>query len=293
MRWIVGYLLLVVAAVAAPLSVQVQCEKDSYLVYESIPATVTIRNYSGRAVRLTETSGESWLDFVVIGEGNNLVRRLKTPQTGSSVLIAPGETMSRTVDLLPLYDLRERGTFRIQAVVQSDAGRFESLPIRINLMHGRELWSQVVGLPDSEDYRAYALVARRGSRDDRLYVSVRDEAHEVVYALIPLGPFLSTTPPQARVDRDGNLHVLFQNGPRSHGYVEINPSAQTLTRAAYSDFTSRPRLVVADGEVSVAGGEQTYPKPERLLSEQELNPPPPPAPRKAKRHWWWPFGAGS
>jgi hypothetical protein len=293
MRWLAGYLLVVVAAVAAPLGVQVQSEKDSYLVYESIPVTVSIHNYSGRTVQLNETARASWLDFIVVGEGNSFVRKLRQPQAGAAVLIAPGETVSRTVDLLPLYELRNRGTFRIQAVVQGEAGRFESPPIRFSLIHGRELWSQVVGLSGTEEYRTYALLARRGERDDRLYVSVRDEPNDVAYGLVPLGTFLSTTPPQARVDRSGTLHVLFQNGPRSHGYVAIDPSARPVARAGYSDFTSHPRLVVADGTVSVTGGEQTYPRVERLLTEEELNPPPPPPPKKPKRHWWWPFGARS
>ena len=61
--------------------------------------------------------------------------------------------------------------------------------------------------------------------------------------------------------------------------------------AVYSDLMTRPGLVVsADGVVAVQGGEKTYPRSERMLSEKELAPPPAPPP--PKKHWWWPFGPG-
>jgi hypothetical protein len=103
-----------------------------------------------------------------------------------------------------------------------------------------------------------------------------------------VGPYLFPGEPAARIDKTGHLHVLFQNGPRSFGYVHIDPAAKLLQRMAYADFLSRPELVVADGEVRVQGGEQTYPRPARLASDEPASAPQP-AP-KPKRKWWWPFG---
>jgi hypothetical protein len=53
---------------------------------------------------------------------------------------------------------------------------------------------------------------------------------------------------------------------------------------------SRPRLVNNKGIITVAGGEQIYPKMERILTDAEMNPSAPPAPEKKKSRWWWPFG---
>jgi hypothetical protein len=281
-------------AMAAPLSVQLRCDSDSYLVYEAIPVVVNLHNYTGRAIQIDEADQKSSLDFVVTSESGAIIRALKRPTFGQPVIIPSGQTVTETIDLLPLYELRERGTYRIQAVVRTEVGTAESLPARITLINGRELWSQLVGLPvsegDPQQYRTFALLVGRDRRENTLYASVRDDAHSIVYSLVPLGSYLSTLQPQARVDRSGNLHVLFQNGPRSYGYVQIDPFARPTGRAAYSDFLSPPTLTVNDGEVSVTGGEQTYPKTERIMTEQELTPPPPPPPPKPKRHWWWPFG---
>jgi hypothetical protein len=293
MRATILLLLVSLNVVAAPLTVQVRSAKDTFLVYEAIPVTVSIHNYSSRSLQLEESNQESWLDFVVLDENNSIVHALGHPVFGQPVLIPPGETVSQTIDVLPLYELRERGAYRIQAVVKSPLGNVESAPLRVWLTNGRELWTQEVGLPTAEgtpeQFRTYTLLAYRGPHDDSLFVGVRDDARQVVYSLVSLGSFLSTVAPQPRADRAGNLHVLYQNGPRSFGYVKVDPSAKALERAAYSDFASSPTLTVNDGEVSVTGGEQTYPKTERIMTDEELNPPPPPAP-KPKRHWWWPFG---
>ena len=55
-----------VVVVAAPLTVQVRSAKDTFLVYEAIPVTVSIHNYSSRSLQLEESNQESWLDFVVL-----------------------------------------------------------------------------------------------------------------------------------------------------------------------------------------------------------------------------------
>jgi len=41
----------------------------------------------------------------------------------------------------------------------------------------------------------------------------------------------------------------------------------------------------------VQGGEQVYPRVERVMTDEDLQPPPPVIPKPKKhKHWWWPFG---
>jgi hypothetical protein len=259
----------------AQLAVQLQIPGETFLLYEAVPVTVTIRNSSGRSI---------------------LLESHEVPAAGQmmgtdAVTVPGGSAVKRTVDLLPLYALRQRGSYRVQATVRGGGTEVASGQVRFTILNGRELWSQVVGLPPeegkAEEYRTYSLVSRRVGREDLLYVLVRDEPHELVYGLIGVGTYLFTGDPTALVDKAGHLHVLFQNGPRSFGYVHIEPGAKILERMAYADFLSRPELIVADGEVRVRGGEQTYPRPARLVSDEPA-PSPQPAP-KPKRKWWWPF----
>ncbi len=282
------------ANAVAQLSVQLRVEKDTFLLYESIRVAVGIRNFSGRTIELENSGDRSWLSFMVVSESGDLMNSVGKLDTQEPVLIPGGETVSRTVDILPLYDLRERGTYQVQAVVSVNGVESVSAPVRLTIVNGRELWSQKAGLPGKEnapdEYRTYSLVARSSAQEELLHVCVKDEAHQVVYGLIPLGGFLSLTPPQARVDKEGQLHVLYQTGPRAYGYVRIDPYAKVLDRAAYSDFITRPQLAVDDGTVTVHGGEQIYPVPERVMTNNEDAVAPPPPKPKPKRHWWWPFG---
>jgi len=65
--------LLSISVASAQLSVQIRAPKDTFLVYESIPVTISIRNYSGRTIQLENTGVTSWLKFQVTDEQNQFV----------------------------------------------------------------------------------------------------------------------------------------------------------------------------------------------------------------------------
>lgn len=278
----------------AQLAIQLRLAKDSFLVYESLPVTVSIRNFSGRTIQLENAGESSWLNLMVTDENNALVPVTAKLNTSGAVLVPAGETISHRIDLLPLFQLRSRGTYRVRASVSSAGVSAAAAPVQFTLINGREIWKQTIGLPVAEggreEYRTYALLTRREGNEDQLFVSVRDEAKEIAYSLVSLGAALPTGDPKVKLDRRARLHVLFQNGPRSYGYVQIDQAAKMISRAAYSDYLSRPELSLDEGVVTVSGGEQTYPKPERILTEEELNPPPPPKPEKEKKKSGWSFG---
>ena len=275
----------------AQVAVQVRVPHSSLLVYEAVPVTVSLQNFSGRPVQLEDAGETRWLKFLVTDEANGIVPTTGILRASEPVTIAPGKAVSLTIDLLPLFALRSRGTYRVQASVTAPLGSSVSMPVQFSLIHGREIWTQTVGLPTGQDdYRTYALLTRHEGNDELLFVSVREEPSRTMYSLVPLGVTLPTGSPQVKLDKQSHLHVLFQNGPRSYGYMQVDPQAQASGRAAYSDFVSRPELIDNDGIIMVVGGEQTYPRSERLLTEEELNPPPPPEP-PPKKKWWWPFGS--
>jgi len=270
-------------------------ERDARLLYESIPVIVTIHNFSGRTIELGGPENVHWLSFLIADDAGETMSEVGTRPVLEAVQIPPGRTLSRTFNLLPYYDLRQRGIYTVRAVVDSAGARAFSPPVKFTIFNGRELWRQTVGLPvppgeTNEEYRVYSLVTLRVGHSDLLYLGVQDEAHNLVYGMVPLGQSLSLSEPTARVDPAGNVHVLYRSGPRSCGYAEIDPEARTLKRLVYSDLFSTPQLVARDdGSVVVLGGEQTYPRVEHVMSDKELNPPSPPEkPRKKK--WWWPFG---
>ena len=286
--------LLPVAGVHAQLTVRVRMLEDTVLTYESIWINVSIRNYSGRTIDLRPGGEKPWLNFVITDENGSLVRAVGSAMVEGQTLIPPGETVTRAIDLLPLYDLRARGGYRVRARVISDLATVESEPARFSIINGRDVTSQTVGLPPKgsgpDEYRKYSLFVKQGpERGAKMYLCVQDELHQLIYGMLPLGNYLPLVEPEMRTDRDGDVHVLFQSGPRAFVYAHVTAAGKALQRTVYSDMMSRPQLVAQNRIVSVRGGEQVYPRTERVMTEEELNPPPPPPPPK-KKHWWWPFG---
>jgi hypothetical protein len=108
--------------------------------------------------------------------------------------------------------------------------------------------------------------------------------------MLPLGRYVALGEPEAKADQAGRLHVLWRMAPRHFGYVTLDPFADVLDRAVYTDVPSPPHLAQeANGQVSVQGGRKTHPKSERVLTEPELAsaPPTPPPPAPPKK--WWQF----
>ena len=267
----------------AQLAVQVRVPHPNFLVYESIPITVSVQNFSGRPIQLEDTGDTRWLKLIVTDENHTLVPITSALTASEPLTLAPGKVISQTIDLLPMFALRSRGTYQIQVNVRGPAVTVSSTPVQFTLIYGREIWTQTVGLPVGDnEYRTYTLVTRRDGGDEFLFAGVREEPAKATYSLVPLGLFLSAGPPQTKLDKNGHLHVLYQSAPRSFSYAEIDPAAKASGRAAFSDFITRPELVDKDGVVSVVGGEQTYPKSEHILSEGELHPPPAEMPVKPK-----------
>jgi len=278
------------ATAPAQVAVQLRAEKDTFLLYEPIPLTVAIRNQTGRTLSLTNSTETPWLDFLVTDESGRMIKAAEVIESEENVLVPPGGTLSRKVDVMPLYEIRRRGSYRVKVRVRQGEMDAVSTAVNFAVVEGRELWSQTCVLGNDE-HRTYSLTVGRTGRDEVLHVCVRDEPKGLVYGLIALGKLLPLVPPEARIDREGNLHVLYQGAPHSFGYVRVDPLAKVIDRMVYSDVASMPRLTVDGGTVAVRGGTQTHPHPERIMTEAELNPPPPPPPPAPKKKWWWPFGA--
>lgn len=290
-------LLAVPSGVRAQISVQVKMERDTLILFESIPAVVTIRNFSGRTIELADRGETHWLNFLITDEGGASLAPVGNAFAAEPVKIEPGSAQNIPVNLLTHFDLRQRGVFTARAVVEADGVHAVSAPVKFTIINGREIWRQTVGLPLAEgetnqQYRTFSLLMRRDSYDEILYVGVQDELHDLVYGMIPLGNFIAMGNPTAKADGIGHLHVLYRSGPRSISYDEIDPDAKIVKRLIYSDVMSTPQLVAQDdGVVTVQGGEQVYPPLERVMTDADLQPAPPVISKPKKRkHWWWPFG---
>jgi hypothetical protein len=275
-------------------------DRDTLILFESIPAVITVRNFSGRTIDLANRSTAPWLSFFITDEAGVKISPVGNPLAPEAVTIKPGQTESVTVNLLTHFDLRQRGVFSARAVVEADGVRAISPPVKFTIINGREIWRQTAGLPladgeTNQQYRTYSLLSRRSAYEELLYAGVQDEPRGLVYGMIPLGNLIALGEPSAKVDAVGHLHVLYRSAPRSIGYDEIDPDGRFVKRLVYSDIMSAPQLVTQnDGAVTVQGGEQIYPRIERVMTDADFRAPPSVISKpKKQQHWWWPFGSKS
>jgi hypothetical protein len=297
MRRTIAFVFLVVLAVPfaahAQISVQLVMERDSLLLFESIPVIATVHNFSGHSIALANHDGTPWLSFLIADDGGATISALDDQFIPQPVTLAPGHTVDIKANLLPHYDLRQRGSYTVRAVVDGGGAHALSAPVRFTIGNGREIWKQTVGLPVSdggtnEEYRTYSLLVHRANYDEVLYVGVQDEAHDLVYGMIPVGRYIGMGEPSVNTDNRGHLHVLFRSGPRSLTYADIRPDASAEKHVVYSDVLSVPQLVAdTNGVVIVRGGDQVYPHVEHVMSEDELRPPAPLIVKPPKKKHWW------
>jgi len=273
----------------AQVSLQLQMPRESFLLYEAVPVSLTIRNVSGRPVSLRDSADMGWLQFLIHDTDG-----VQVPVIGKFRLepltLGPAQSVTRTFDLLPLYDLRSRGAYRVRASVRPSGVAVISAPVLFHIVTGREVWSETVALAGEtnapSEYRTFSLVTRRDPRYETLYVGVKDLSNATVYGMLPLGMCIGTMDLEARVDKDAHLHVLYRNAPHSFGYVEIASDAKAVHYEGYTEWLSKPCLSTSTGGVvSVVGGEKGG------------IPPPVPVPEMTKgssknktKKWWWPFG---
>lgn len=266
-------LTLAAASGFAQFTVSIRMDRDHFIRYEPIAVRVSIQNQSARPLQF---AGRDWLRFQITDEAGVLVPADGEFEPGTPPLIAPGQAIHQTLDLMRLYQLRRRGAFTVQARVEQDGVVRLSNPLKFHILHGRELWRQTVGVPGAEadgpdETRTYSLCARRSSEHEFIYAGVMDETRDRVYGMVELGRFIPVTEPQAMVDGRGHLHVLYRAQPRAFGYAELDPRAQIVALAVYGDGDTVPRLVRDENQiVRVAGGEKLYPRKDRILTPEEL-----------------------
>lgn len=259
---VAGLLLLAGAAeeAAAQVRVDIAFKRKLYVMYEPLIATVTINNLSGRPLLLQDSDHHRWFGFNIESADGRLIPPINADYTLASAAVGPGEKLTRSVNLTPLFPLHEFGLYRVKATVYVAAfGRyFSSPPLAVEITDGRPIWQEVVGVPGAggePDLRTITLLSHKLSRSTRLYVRIENREHGRVYATHQLGQFLTFGRPEVLLDVDNQIHILQNTMPKQFLYTHLGLSGEVLAQQAFSEAGSRPRLVKeAGGTVKVSGG---------------------------------------
>jgi hypothetical protein len=255
-------LLASLASASAQVTVEVTQDQDQFLQGESLPVAVRITNRSGQPLNLG--AAEDWLTFSIESrEGLVVAKTGDAPVAGEFVLDSSKVAIKR-VDLAPYFNLNRQGRYDIVANVHiKDWNRdVTSRPHHFDVIEGAKLWEQEVGVPKvagaadaPPEVRKFVLQQANYLKAQlRLYLRVVD-GYGRTLRVFPIGPMVSFGQPEPQVDRQSNLHVLYQNGAYAFSYTVFDFNGELISRQTYDYVKTRPRLRMDnEGNVVEFGG---------------------------------------
>lgn len=266
-------LLISITRLPAQVTVEVSTEQDEFLPGEDIPVIARIVNHSGETLKLG--ADNQWLKFSIEARDGYVVLKTGDVPVTQPFTLESSERATVHVNLAPYFHLPRPGHYLITATLAVPGWdrEFSSPQKGFDLIKGAKLWEEQFGVPPSPDstnaipeIRTYALQEANYLHSRlMLYAQVTDMDGKI-NKVVPIGPMVSFGQPEARVGKSSNLHVLYQNGPRTFNYTVINPDGTVILRQTY-DYTTRPRMMTSvDGDLAIAGGS-------RRVTYNDLPPP--------------------
>ena len=247
-----------IATSFAQLGVDIRMNQSSYLAGENILVNVTITNRTGNDVVLASQGRTSWLDMVVKRGNGEPASSLGRSNFGG-VKIASGQSLSKSIEISSMYNLREPGSYSVSAIVRMsgvNSEGFISNRLLFNCANVRPDWSQKVGVPGkpgkSHEFRVMNFT---NAKKSLLYAQVVDCKTGISIQTLNLGEALLFRKPQAAVDRSQALHVLYLAAPEFYVHARMDVNGRFLGRDLHKRGAGGdPRLMTfADGAVQVAG----------------------------------------
>ena len=249
------------ATAQAQIQVELKFKRLQYIAHEPILATLTIANLSGRDIDLRDENGQRWFGFEInMGEGR-LLAPFKREAPEPALHVEAGKTVTRKINLTPLFPVHDFGTYHVRANVYfPDLNKFFYSATKVfQVTDARPIWQKTIGVPEgmpgAGEVRTYSLLSNRFPNHTALYVRVENKESGAVYSTYSLGRVIANDEPQAEIDRANQLHVLHCAAPRSWAYSHIGWNGELLKQSSFLETKSRPRLRhAADGAIAVSGG---------------------------------------
>ena len=264
------------ATAHAQIQVELKFQRLQYIAHEPILATVKIANNSGRDIDLQDDSGQHWFGFEINAGEGRLLGPLKPAAPEPALHVEAGKTVTRKINLTPLFPVHDFGAYHVRANVYfPDLNKFFYSATKVfQVTDARAIWQKTVGIPDgmpgAGDVRTYSLLSNRFPDHTAIYVRVENKNSGVVYTTYSLGRIIANEEPQAELDRANQLHVLHCAAPRTWAYSHIGLNGELLAHSTFLETKSRPRLRhTADGAIAVNGGIQDVP-----IAESKRKPAP-------------------
>lgn len=267
------------------IEVDLSSTKPEYLLYEPIDIKVKLTNISSEPLDMARMAKEeSWLEFYVRTLDDEEVDSSGRTWIPAKTTLLPGQIKTLSVNLLPLFLIRETGVYRVAVQVKLQDKQWNSPTIRFSVVNGSVIWKQnYVAPPDLKDPnkkprpRFYSLLIHQTNQATHLYAQIQNPEEQRIFCCTFLGNILNYGEPHARVDFQGNLHIFHQSGTRTFNYTRFTSNGKLLGTRFFSNISSIPKMVTLDkGETEIVGGEEIFisDQKEQVIPTPPLAKPP-------------------
>ncbi|HEX3800715.1 MAG TPA: hypothetical protein VH413_18625 [Verrucomicrobiae bacterium] len=265
-------LLALARAASAQVTVEVLLERNQFLPNETMNAKVRIVNNSGQTLHFGK---DDWLSYSIEATDGFVVIKNGNAPIAHDFDVKSSEVATARADLSPYFDISKPGGYSVTATVRIKDWQMQvsSTPKHFDVVRGVSIWEQSFGVPQSPgdhsepEIRKYILQQATFSRHSELFLRLTDGGTHTL-RLLTIGPTISFSAPQMRLDPASNLHLLYQQAAHVYDYSVISPSGEITKRQTYYYTSSAPHLRVDDtGNIFIVGGE-------RHIAENDLPSPP-------------------
>ncbi len=265
------------AELQAQVDVDLLVDQEQFLRDEAVPVKVRITNRSGQTLKLGE--GDDWLTFNLESTGHGPVERIGQPPLAGPFELESAHQATREVNLQPWFEMSQPARYTVTATVRIKQWNRE-LATRakvVEVVRGAKLWEEDVGVPKAggqPEVRRYTLQQANYRKQMKLYLRISNDSDSVAFNVLPLGSIVSFGRPEAQVDEQSNLHVLFQTGARSFLYCCVDPAGKLTGRQSHEYGASRPTLRLTEaGRIIVAGGVRRIASTDLPIPAPDVPPP--------------------
>ena len=254
----IGFFLSLVPIAQAQISVRLEPLQRTFVAHSPVYMKVAVTNRSGRPVTLSgPTAAASWLDFRVTDGKQNLVTPRPHAPLAAPLAVANAKTVPLKVNLNQVYPVDRFGNYQVTANIYDPVRKqyVSSPPVMITIDEAKPIWSEVVGVGGGKRSE-FSLLSYRGFDNTTLYYRLKDATNGYIRKTYKLGELIQYQSPQAAVDRQQKMHVLYQAAPRQYVHDIVDKNGKFLKRKVYEEAKGKkPQLIQStNGSVSVAGG---------------------------------------
>lgn len=224
---------------------------DTVLQFEPIWVEFKLKNVSGRLLTLAPDH----LGFEVEKIPGRFMKGSGRPLIDAPLPLRPGVEVTRRVNLLQAYGMKEKGRYAIRGRIQVGDELLLTPRKHLDVVTGFERARLVSSASRGAEMNwVLRLISLKRDHAESLFLRLDDEREGLCYGVYGLGGSLHVREPLLQVDTAGRVHVLHQTGPESYAHSIYTLNGRYIGRQNYLAAQGDIRLEAnGTGELRIGG----------------------------------------